>query len=300
MAGFPLQSSLASFQLLEGRKGRIFATVPNAQYTFIDQYRFPDPFFKAFQTCLGYTMNNNVLAYFEEENTPIKNLRQIIRILLIELSLFHSFFQRKHGELLRFVKNVVHKSMKNIAIFASGEGTNTQNIIDHFESPGSGIKVVLVVSNNPQANVLNRAKEAGIPSLIIDRDTFYSGTRLVEQLLAANIDLIVLAGFLWKIPENLIKNFPDKIINIHPALLPKFGGKGMYGINVHKAVVAAKEKQSGISIHFVNENYDEGQLIAQYTCSVDPSDTPETLAHKIHQLENEFFPKVIFNLLMSL
>ncbi len=189
--------------------------------------------------------------------------------------------------------------MKNIAIFASGEGTNTQNIIDYFKSPSCGIKVALVISNNSAANVLNRAKEAGIRSIVIDRNTFYNSDQLIEQLRAAHIDLIVLAGFLWKIPENLIKNFPDKIINIHPALLPKYGGKGMYGMNVHKAVVDAKEKESGISIHFVNENYDEGQLIEQHTCSVEPSDTPETVAYKIHQLENEYFPKAIFDLLMN-
>lgn len=189
--------------------------------------------------------------------------------------------------------------MKNIAIFASGEGTNAQNIIDYFKSPTSGIKVALIVSNNSGANVLNRAKEAGIQSIVIDRSIFYNSDLLIEQLRSAHIDLIVLAGFLWKIPENMINNFPDKIINIHPALLPKYGGKGMYGMNVHKAVVDANEKESGISIHFVNENYDEGQLIEQHICSVEPSDTPEIVAYKIHQLENEFFPKAIFDLLMN-
>lgn len=187
--------------------------------------------------------------------------------------------------------------MKNIAIFASGEGSNTQNIIENFRSPDVGIKVALVISNNPKANVLNRAKDAGIATFLLDRNTFYNSTQTEEQLIAAKIDLIVLAGFLWKVPENLIKSFPDKIINIHPALLPKYGGKGMYGMNVHKAVVEAKEKQSGISIHFVNEEYDKGQLIAQYVCPVAPSDTPEMVAHKIHQLEYEFFPKAIVDLL---
>lgn len=189
--------------------------------------------------------------------------------------------------------------MKNIAIFASGEGTNTQNIIDYFKSQTYGIKVSLIISNNSAANVLNRAKQAGIQSIVIDRATFYNSDQVIEQLKSAHIDLIVLAGFLWKIPGNLIKNFPDKIINIHPALLPKYGGKGMYGMNVHKAVVDAKEKESGISIHFVNENYDEGQLIEQHVCSLEPSDTSETVAYKIHLLENEFFPKAIFNLLMN-
>jgi phosphoribosylglycinamide formyltransferase-1 len=187
--------------------------------------------------------------------------------------------------------------MKNIAIFASGEGTTTQNIIDYFKSRDYRVKISLIVSNNPKANVLNRAKNAGIDTLIIDRKTFYESAQTVEKLKSLNIDLIVLAGFLWMVPGNLIKKFPDKIINIHPALLPKYGGKGMYGINVHKAVIEAKEKQSGISIHFVNERYDEGQIISQHTCAIAAIDTAETLAQKIHLLENEFFPKVIVDLL---
>lgn len=189
--------------------------------------------------------------------------------------------------------------MKNIAIFASGEGTNAQNIIDYFNSRDCGIKVALIISNNSKANVLNRAKEAGIPILLIDRNTFYNSDLVLERLKSENIDLIVLAGFLWKIPENLIRNFPNKIINIHPALLPKFGGKGMFGMNVHNAVVEAKEKQSGISIHFVNEEYDEGQLLSQHTCTIDPLDTAEMVAGKIHELEMEFFPGAIFDLLVK-
>lgn len=187
--------------------------------------------------------------------------------------------------------------MKNIAIFASGEGTNAQNIIDYFNARKVGIKVALVISNNPNANVLNRANDAGIPSFVVNRDLFYNSDQALELLTSANIDLIVLAGFLWKVPENLIENFPDKIINIHPALLPKFGGKGMYGMNVHKAVVEAKEKQSGISIHFVNKEYDEGQLISQHICPIAASDTPEIVAQKIHQLEMEYFPETIFDLM---
>jgi phosphoribosylglycinamide formyltransferase-1 len=189
--------------------------------------------------------------------------------------------------------------MKNIAIFASGEGTTTQNIIDYFKPDDYGIKVSIIISNNPKANVLNRATKADINTLIIDRKMFYESDKIAEKLKYLNIDLIVLAGFLWKIPESLIKNFSGKIINTHPALLPKFGGKGMYGINVHKAVIEAKEKQSGISIHFVNEQYDEGQIISQHTCSLIPIDTAESLAQKIHLLENEFFPKAIVDLLLS-
>lgn len=188
--------------------------------------------------------------------------------------------------------------MKNIAIFASGEGTNAQNIIDYFKSSAT-IKVALVVSNNPSANVLKRAKEEGVPVLILDRKNFYGSDQIINQLKSANIDLIVLAGFLWKLPANLIDAFPNKIINIHPALLPKFGGQGMYGMHVHKAVVEAKEKESGISIHFVNEQYDEGKIISQHTCPLSVADTPEIVAKKIHQLEKEFFPRAIEKVITS-
>ena len=145
--------------------------------------------------------------------------------------------------------------------------------------------------------MLNVAKNEGIPVLLIDRTAFYDSNDTVERLKAANIDLIVLAGFLWILPESLVKAFPDKIINIHPALLPKFGGKGMYGMNVHKAVIEAKEKESGISIHFVNEHYDKGEIIAQYKCPVSENDTAETLAEKIHELEYKHFPETIEKLL---
>ncbi len=187
-------------------------------------------------------------------------------------------------------------SRKNIAIFASGEGTNAQNIIDHFKS-SDRVNIALVVSNKPSANVLNRAKNAGVPSLLITRNAFYESEETINNLKSANIDFIVLAGFLWMIPESLIKAFPNKIINIHPALLPKFGGKGMYGMNVHRAVVEAKEKETGISVHFVNEQYDEGEIISQHKCVVEPDDTAEVIAEKIHQLEQAFFPKVIEKLL---
>lgn len=182
--------------------------------------------------------------------------------------------------------------MKNIAIFASGEGTNAQNIIDYFKTSPT-IKVVLVVSNKPSANVLKRAQQEGVPTLILDREKFYESKQVVEQLNLAHIDLIVLAGFLWKIPENLIHAFSHRIINIHPALLPKFGGQGMYGMHVHNAVVEAKEKESGISIHYVNAHYDEGKIISQHTCPLSITDTPEMVAKKIHQLEKEYFPRAI-------
>ena len=187
---------------------------------------------------------------------------------------------------------------KKIAIFASGEGTNAQRIIDHFKDADAA-SVVLVVSNKPTANVLNRAKDSGIETLIIDRPSFYENERVIEKLKATGIDLVVLAGFLWMIPESLVKAFPDKIVNIHPALLPKFGGKGMYGMHVHKAVLEAKEKESGITIHFVNEKYDEGKIISQHSCTVLGNDTAETLAEKIHELEHAHFPGAIEKLLLS-
>jgi phosphoribosylglycinamide formyltransferase-1 len=189
--------------------------------------------------------------------------------------------------------------MKNVAIFASGEGTNAQNIIDYFHASAK-IKIALVVSNKPTANVLNRAKKANIPTLVISRADFYESETTIKALQAIHIDFIVLAGFLWMIPENLVRAFPKKMINIHPALLPKFGGKGMYGMNVHKAVVDQKEKESGISIHFVNEHYDEGEIVSQHRCSLSETDTPESVAAKIHALEQEFFPKAIEKVLLGI
>jgi phosphoribosylglycinamide formyltransferase-1 len=187
---------------------------------------------------------------------------------------------------------------KNIAIFASGEGTNAQRIIDFFKN-SEMVNVTLVVSNKEKANVLNRAKAASIETYLLNKSNFLESDSTIQFLKSKNIDLIVLAGFLWMIPENLVKAFPNKIINIHPALLPKFGGKGMYGMNVHRAVIEAKEKQSGISIHFVNEHYDEGEIISQQTCAVSENDTPESLAGKIHDLEYEFFPKAIEKVLST-
>ena len=187
---------------------------------------------------------------------------------------------------------------KNIAIFASGEGTNAQNIIDYFKTSNT-INIALIVSNKSTANVLNRAKKENIPSILINRVDFYDNNKTIEQLNSFDIDFIILAGFLWMIPENLIKAYPNKIINIHPALLPKFGGKGMYGMKVHYAVIEAKEKESGISIHYVNKHYDEGKIISQHRCYISENETAETLAAKIHQLEYKFFPKVIEQVLFT-
>ncbi len=181
--------------------------------------------------------------------------------------------------------------MKNIVLFASGAGSNVQAIIDYFE-PKKTVKPVLIVCNKPEAGVLKIAEKHNIPTVLINRESFKSET-FIEQLLASKPDLIVLAGFLWKIPESLVKAFPNKIINIHPALLPKYGGKGMYGAHVHQAVIDNKEKESGITIHYVNENYDEGNTIVQAHCTINNEDTPESLAQKIHQLEHHFFPSTI-------
>ncbi len=185
--------------------------------------------------------------------------------------------------------------MIRLAIFASGEGTNAQSFIDYFaDSPK--IKVSMVLSGNAKAAVLERAKKAGIPAIVINKESFYKTDEIVT-LLRQKADFIVLAGFMWMIPANLIKAFEGKMVNIHPALLPKFGGKGMYGKFVHEAVIANKEKKSGITIHYVNENYDEGKIIFQKECEVKDTDTPETLAAKIHSLEHKYYPEVVEKLL---
>ena len=188
--------------------------------------------------------------------------------------------------------------MKRIAIFASGAGSNAEKIIRHFSAADSSRKtavtmVALIISNKPDAGVLQIAAANNIPSLLIDKEKFFRGNAYVDELKAAKIDLIVLAGFLWKIPSLLINSFPGKIINIHPALLPDYGGKGMYGKFVHEAVIANKEKESGISIHFVDALYDHGAVIFQARCPVLENDTAETLAQRIHQLEHAHFPEVI-------
>jgi phosphoribosylglycinamide formyltransferase-1 len=180
----------------------------------------------------------------------------------------------------------------NIAIFASGAGSNAQKLIDYFRQH-TGIKIALIVCNKPGAGVLTIAQKENIPALLIEKEKFFRGNAYVDELKQHKVDFIVLAGFLWKVPVALIKAFPQLIINIHPALLPNYGGKGMYGSFVHEAVIAAKEKESGISIHYVDELYDHGQLIFQARCSIDESDTANTLAQKIHALEHEHYPQVV-------
>ena len=186
--------------------------------------------------------------------------------------------------------------MKQIAIFSSGAGSNAKKIIDHLlskEKSNSTPVVSLIVCNKAEAGVLKIAAENNIPVLLIEKETFFRGNAYIDELKAANIDFIVLAGFLWKIPDALIKAFRGKMINIHPALLPKYGGKGMYGSFVHEAVIANKEKESGISIHYVDEVYDHGQIILQATCLVSEDDTPETLAKKVQVLEHRHFPAAV-------
>ena len=186
--------------------------------------------------------------------------------------------------------------MKQIAIFSSGAGSNAKKIIDHLlskEKSNSTPVVSLIVCNKPEAGVLKIAADNNIPVLLIEKEKFFRGNAYIDELKAANIDLIVLAGLLWKIPDALIKTFRGKMVNIHPALLPKYGGKGMYGSFVHEAVIANKEKESGISIHYVDEVYDHGQIILQATCLVSEDDTPETLAKKVQVLEHRHFPAAV-------
>lgn len=186
--------------------------------------------------------------------------------------------------------------MKNIAIFASGSGSNAENIIDFFQNSDE-IQVKLIVSNKADAYVLQRAKSKGIPALTITREMFYHSTDVINILDVLKIDLIVLAGFLWLVPESLVNAFETKIINIHPALLPNYGGKGMYGKKVHEAVKANGEKETGITIHYVNEAYDEGNIVAQFSCELSEMDTVDDIASKIHDLEMIHFPEVIATIL---
>jgi phosphoribosylglycinamide formyltransferase 1 len=189
--------------------------------------------------------------------------------------------------------------MKNIAIFASGSGTNAENIITYFSTRNTA-KVALVLSNRRDSYVLERAAKHNIRSVFFDRKEFYVTGKVLRYLLLYKIDFIVLAGFLWLVPDNILGQYHDRIINIHPALLPGYGGKGMYGENVHKAVIQNGEKESGISIHFVNESYDKGDVILQVRCKVEASDTPDSLSQKIHDLEYQYYPKVIEDIAIKL
>lgn len=183
---------------------------------------------------------------------------------------------------------------RRIALFASGSGSNAQNIIEYF-SENEQVVIDSLWSNNPKAYALERAAKFRIETYVFGREEFKNSNFVVDKLKEREVDLIVLAGFLWLIPLSLVQNF--KIVNIHPALLPKYGGKGMFGMNVHKAVVENKESESGISIHFVNEKYDEGELIFQAKCPVSPTDSPSDVANKVHELEYKYFPQIIEKIL---
>ena len=185
-----------------------------------------------------------------------------------------------------------------IAIFASGSGSNAVKIIEHFTRQKIETRFC-ILSNKPKAPVLGKAKKLGIETLVFSREEFFNSDKIVEYLQSKNVSLIVLAGFLWLVPENIIKAFNGKIINIHPALLPKYGGKGMFGMRAHQAVVDARESETGITIHYVDEEYDHGKIILQKSCSVIPEDTPETVAKKVQQLEHKHFPIVTEQLFLA-
>jgi phosphoribosylglycinamide formyltransferase-1 len=189
--------------------------------------------------------------------------------------------------------NPIFAAMINIAVFASGEGSNAENLFRFF-STSTKVKIKLVVTNNENAGIVEKAERYKKNLQIISKTSLNNYTdQFIDFLQTEKVDLIVLAGFLLKVPEKLVKAFPGRIVNIHPALLPKFGGKGMYGMHVHKAVLEAGEKESGITVHFVDEEYDNGDIILQERCEITPDDTPESLAVKVHQLEYEYFPKAV-------
>lgn len=187
--------------------------------------------------------------------------------------------------------------MKRIAIFASGSGSNAENIVNYF-SDNEKIDVVFILTNNPHAKVIERAKKLDVPCKILNKIELQESEVFLKMLIN-EVDYIILAGFLWLVPKRIIDQFPNKIINIHPALLPKYGGKGMFGMNVHRAVVDNQEKETGITIHFVNEQYDKGAIIFQKSFLVKKDDTAERVASKIHQLEYEYFPKVIESVILK-
>lgn len=187
--------------------------------------------------------------------------------------------------------------MINIAVFASGSGTNFQSIVNYFAGH-KDIRVQLLLCNRQEAAVLERAEKAGIPRIVFTRHELEETSRVSDVLDEHKIHFIVLAGFLLKIPDSILESFPDRIVNIHPALLPKYGGKGMYGMKVHKAVIDSGDSISGITIHMVNEEYDKGSIVSQHSCEVKPDDTPVTLADRIHELEHYWYPRIIEKLLV--
>jgi len=186
--------------------------------------------------------------------------------------------------------------MNNIAIFASGSGSNAENLIRYFRTHPSG-RVEMVLTNRPGAGVIARARALGVETVVFDRSKFYDTNEITGLLLERGIDFVVLAGFLWLVPGHLLDGYRGRVVNIHPALLPRYGGKGMYGRHVHEAVIASGDRESGITIHHVNQRYDEGDIIFQAKCPVEPGDTAESLASRVHELEYAHFPVVVEKLL---
>jgi phosphoribosylglycinamide formyltransferase-1 len=189
--------------------------------------------------------------------------------------------------------------MSNLALFASGSGSNAERIVRYFESDPD-VHISMILSNKPDAYVLERARNLGVPSRVFNRPEFYGSDLVLNTLLDLKTDLIVLAGFLWLVPDNILKHYPSRILNIHPALLPDFGGKGMYGHHVHEAVIQSGKPVSGITIHLVDENYDRGRILFQAECPVLQGDTPDSLAERIHLLEHRHYPEEIKKYLESL
>ncbi len=216
----------------------------------------------------------------------------LISIPLGQYRFFSNYLKRIRNRLGMSIKQDKGQTIVTVAIFASGSGSNARKIMERFQKHPL-IKVGLLVSNKPGAGALHHAADFGISTLIIEKEQFFRGDAYLPELEAAGIDYIILAGFLWKIPSALVTAYPHRMINIHPALLPKYGGKGMYGKFVHKAVIAAGDKESGITIHFVDEQYDHGATIFQAKCPVHETDTPDSLAERIHQLEHAHFASVI-------
>ncbi|HYM93663.1 MAG TPA: phosphoribosylglycinamide formyltransferase [Chitinophagaceae bacterium] len=255
----------------------------------------------------GY-MGRKLISFFKIEQALPWTIVYILLVVLlwpvmvlivsIPLGQFRFFIQYilKIGIRMGIGKSKKQNQSSNntiqIAVFASGAGSNTQKIIDQFRNQGT-IKVALIASNIPTAGVLKIAEKEKIPALIIEKEKFFRGNGYADELKEKKISLIVLAGFLWKLPPSLLNAYPEKIINIHPALLPKYGGKGMFGHYVHEAVLANKEKESGISIHYVDELYDHGKILLQVKCPVMPDDTPDTLAQRVHALEHQHYPALI-------
>jgi formyltetrahydrofolate-dependent phosphoribosylglycinamide formyltransferase len=222
---------------------------------------------------------------------------QILLLLYGALLGQWAFFWRYEKKLLQKLGILRSETMHKpptvpIAIFASGAGSNAAKIIERLQNHPVAT-VALIVCNKPGAGVISIAENAGIPVLLIEKERFFRGDAYLPALKELHIQWIVLAGFLWKVPASLVSAFPGHIINIHPALLPKYGGKGMYGQHVHAAVIAAGEKESGITIHYVNEHFDDGPPIFQAKCPVTPDDSPDSLAEKIHQLEHRYFPEIV-------